>query len=353
MREDTRQESCEEQEAAFQKGLIPYIPADIPADRTPIMDDQSNKPADTPSLHALEGGLFGTIFGFHQKLMTLLRGAGLADDKLGVASERIGHLLNTIKQDITVHHDLNIQPRLDAMYEEVQRLVDELVELGSIRDQMEKIYSETPPADIPWNIELPPKALTELIESGQVHPCKTIDLGCGAGNYAIYLASLGFDVTGVDISPSAIALAEANAKQKGVSCRFLVADILGCLPEITETFEFAYDWSLLHHVFPIDRKRYAETVHRLLVQGGKYLSVCFSEKDAAFGGTGPIRRTPLDTMLYFSSEDELRDSFAPDFDVTILKTVQVEGKREPHLMNFAFMEKKQVVPKKGRGKRRK
>ena len=83
MREDTRQESCEEQEAAFQKGLIPYIPADIPADRTPIMDDQSNKPADTPSLHALEGGLFGTIFGFHQKLMTLLRGAGLATTRWG------------------------------------------------------------------------------------------------------------------------------------------------------------------------------------------------------------------------------------------------------------------------------
>ena len=185
-----------------------------------------------------------------------------------------------------------------------------------------------------------------------MQPCKTIDLGCGAGNYAIYLAGLGFDVTGVDISPSAIALAEANARQKGVSCRFLVADILGGLPEVTETFEFAYDWSLLHHVFPLDRKRYAETVHRLLALGGKYLSVCFSEKDAGFGGTGPIRRTPLGTMLYFSSEEELRDLFTPGFDVTTLKTVEIEGKREPHLMNFAFMEKKAVSPKKRRGRRR-
>jgi SAM-dependent methyltransferase len=222
-----------------------------------------------------------------------------------------------------------------------------------IRDQMEKIYSEMPSADIPWNIESPPKALVDLIDAGQVQPCKTIDLGCGAGNYAIYLARLGFDVTGVDISPSAIALAGANAKRKGVPCRFLVADVLGGLPEITETFEFAYDWSLLHHVFPIDRTQYAETVHRLLVLGGKYLSVCFSEKDAGFGGTGPIRRTPLGTMLYFSSEDELRDLFAPDFDIKILKTVPIEGKREPHLMNFAFMDKKQVVRKKGRGRRRK
>jgi len=70
-----------------------------------------------------------------------------------------------------------------------------------IRNQMEKIYSETPPTEIPWNIESPPNALVELVESRQVQPCKTIDMGCGAGNYAVYLAALGFDVTGVDISP--------------------------------------------------------------------------------------------------------------------------------------------------------
>jgi SAM-dependent methyltransferase len=208
-----------------------------------------------------------------------------------------------------------------------------------IRDQMEKIYSETPPAEIPWNIESPPKALVELVESGKVQPCKTIDLGCGAGNDAVYLASVGFDVTGVDISPSAIALAQANAKQKGVTCRFMAADFLGGLAEISETFEFAYDWSLLHHVFPNDREQYVETVHRLLVPGGKYLSVCFSERDTGFGGTGRFRTTSIGTELYFSSEDELRDLFGLYFEITMLKTIPVEGKREPHLMNWAFMTK--------------
>ena len=57
------------------------------------MDDQTSTPPDTP-IHALEGNLFGTIFGFHQKVMALLRAANLPDDKLGVASERISHLLD-------------------------------------------------------------------------------------------------------------------------------------------------------------------------------------------------------------------------------------------------------------------
>ena len=56
--------------------------------------------------------------------------------------------------------------------------------------EMDKIYRNMPLEEIPWNIETPPDALVELIESGKVKPCKTIDFGCGAGNYAIYLASV-------------------------------------------------------------------------------------------------------------------------------------------------------------------
>ncbi len=208
------------------------------------------------------------------------------------------------------------------------------------RKEMERIYTEIPPADIPWNIESPPRELISLVEGGQIQPCKAIDLGCGAGNYATYLASQGFDVTGVDVSSAAVALARDNAKKNGMKCDFLVADVLDGLDEFTGAFEFAYDWSLLHHIFPENRKRYVETVHRVLASGGKYFSVCFSEQDAAFGGSGKVRDTPLGTVLYFSSEEELRELFKPYFLVRTLKTVEVEGKWEPHLMNAAFMEKK-------------
>ena len=94
---------------------------------------------------------------------------------------------------------------------------------------MDNIYRELSLEEIPWNVDTPPDALVSLIEGQQVKPCKAIDLGCGAGNYAIYLASAGFDVTGLDISPTAIRIAEENAKEKGQKCNFLVADVLGDL----------------------------------------------------------------------------------------------------------------------------
>jgi SAM-dependent methyltransferase len=205
---------------------------------------------------------------------------------------------------------------------------------------IDKIYRNMFLEEIPWNVGEPPKALVELVESGKVKPCKTIDLGCGAGNYAIYLANAGFDVAGIDISQTAIKIAKENAKKKGVKCDFLVADVLGDLTEVKETFDFAYDWELLHHIYPQKRKKYVENVHRILNPRGKYLSVCFSEKDPQFGGSGKYRKTPLDTILYFSSEDELRDLFDPYFNIKELKTIELMGKSAPHLANYVFMEKK-------------
>jgi len=209
-----------------------------------------------------------------------------------------------------------------------------------IQVEMDRIYKKIPLEEIPWNIETPPDALIELVDSGKVKPCKTIDLGCGTGNYAIYLASKGFDVTGIDISPAAINIAKENAKKKGVKERFLVADVLGDLDEVRETFDFAYDWELLHHIFPEKRKKYVENVYKILNPGGKYLSVCFSEKDPEFGGSGKYRETRLGTLLYFSSEDELRDLFKPYFNIKELKTIEVTAKSAYHLACYAFIERK-------------
>jgi cyclopropane fatty-acyl-phospholipid synthase-like methyltransferase len=207
-------------------------------------------------------------------------------------------------------------------------------------NEMDEIYRKTPPGEIPWNMETPPQALVDLHETKKVVPCKTIDLGCGAGNYAIYFAGLGYKVTGIDISDAAIRLAQQNAAKKKVDCGFLVADMLGDMHEVAGTFGFAYDWEVLHHIFPENRRHYIENVSKMLDPGGKYLSVCFSVQDTQFGGSGKYRKTRLNTELYFSDEDELRILFDPFFKIKELKTIEVSGKTAPHMVNYAFLERK-------------
>ena len=205
--------------------------------------------------------------------------------------------------------------------------------------KLEEAYRDRPQKEIPWNFEAPPGELVELIEKRRIKPCKAIDFGCGTGNYALYLAERGFEMIGVDSSPSAIQIAKENAKKRNLECNFLELDVLGDLEKIQGTFDFVYDWLLLHHIYPKKRKAYCGKVNKILNPGGKYLSVCFSEEDRHFGGSGKYRETSLGTTLYFSSEKELRNLFVPFFQIEELKTIEVASKPAPHISLYAFMTK--------------
>ena len=205
---------------------------------------------------------------------------------------------------------------------------------------IEDIYKNTPLEQIPWNNETPPELLVELVDSGKVPPCRAIDLGCGVGNYVVYLAARGFEVTGVDSSPTAIKIAKENADKKGIKCKFIIADVVEELDKTDQTWDFAYDWGLLHHILPEQRKKYIENVYGILNPGGTYLSLCFSQQDTGFGGSGKLRESSLGTFLYFSSEEELRELFKPYFKIIDLRTIKISGKFEPHIFNYVFMERK-------------
>ncbi len=78
----------------------------------------------------------------------------------------------------------------------------------------------------------------------------------------------------------------------------------------------------------------------MLNSNTSYFSVCFSENSSQFGGTGKYRETPIGTVLYFSSEEELRKLSFPWFIIDQLKTIEIERKLMNHKVNFALMTKK-------------
>ena len=210
-----------------------------------------------------------------------------------------------------------------------------------VKRQMDAIYGTLEPGAIPWNIETPPALLVQLVESGWVRPCDAVDLGCGAGHYAVWMATLGFHMTGVDLSPKALELARALAARRGVACEFVELDLTTDVSAMAGAFDFAYDWEVLHHVPPRERDRYVANVHRMLHPGGRYLSVCFSEEDQAdFPGDGKVRTTRLGTTLFFSSEAELRELFEPWFVIEALGPVEIVGRSGLHHPHRALLIRK-------------
>lgn len=77
---------------------------------------------------------------------------------------------------------------------------------------------------LPWEMG-PRKELVQLVESERISPCRAIDLGCGTGSNAIFLAQCGFDVTGVDYADSAIKKARQQADATKVKVEFVVDDL--------------------------------------------------------------------------------------------------------------------------------
>src|SRR5262245_45052343 len=80
---------------------------------------------------------------------------------------------------------------------------------------------------LPWDTGTPDPLLVEMIESRAIAPGRALEIGCGTGTNAIFLAQHGFKVLGVDISE--IAVNRARAKAHG-QCRFEVADFLVAAP---------------------------------------------------------------------------------------------------------------------------
>jgi len=134
--------------------------------------------------------------------------------------------------------------------------------------------------------------LVEMIESRAIEPGRTLEIGCGTGTNALYLAASGFDVLGVDISSRAVEIARGRAKGR---CRFETVDILN-QPPPGAPFQFAFDRGCFH-TFDEDheRARFAQNVAAALSEGGLWLSLIGSTEGAP-RETGPPRRSAREIM---------------------------------------------------------
>jgi hypothetical protein len=79
-----------------------------------------------PNLASVEADLFGTLFAFHKKAVSLLRESSLDDENKKVVAVRIKTLLDNTTAEMKTTKQPNVAERLDAIFEEAKRLVDEL-----------------------------------------------------------------------------------------------------------------------------------------------------------------------------------------------------------------------------------
>ncbi len=121
----------------------------------------------------------------------------------------------------------------------------------------------------PWDIGARDE-LVALVEHGRIRPCRAIDLGCGAGANAIYLAQKGFEVTGVDFAESAIEKARERAREAGVDVDFIVDDLTD-LRHVSGTFDFLLDYGVFDDLRLHQRESYLQNMLALTHSHSRYL----------------------------------------------------------------------------------
>jgi SAM-dependent methyltransferase len=128
---------------------------------------------------------------------------------------------------------------------------------------------------MPWDTGKPQPSLVAIEQKGHVEG-KVLDIGCGAGDNAIYLASCGHSVHDIDLSAAAIARAQRAAQNSGVTVDFQVADIFALTSREAE-FDTAIDYGVFHQFRGGEIERYVSCLRRLMPRRQTLVLQCFSD----------------------------------------------------------------------------
>ena len=173
------------------------------------------------------------------------------------------------------------------------------------RERFEGYYA-TPKA--PWDIGRPQRP---FLEAGDAIHGRVLDSGCGTGDLALWLASRGCAVTGVDFLEKPLAVARKKAQDRGLDANFLQMDALAT-GEIPERFDAVTDCGLFHTFDDTSRAAYVAALAKLLEPGARVFVLCFSSDEP--GAHGPRR----------VSEQELRAAFAKGWEIEKIEPSRFE-----------------------------
>ncbi len=168
-----------------------------------------------------------------------------------------------------------------------------------------RIYARADkPEDLPWHRDNPPSLLRQVVRQrrgSNGSRRSALDIGCGAGVYACWLAENGHRVTAIDFAERAISMTRRKARDRGLDIDTQQADVLRWSSAIR--FDLVLDAGCLHGFTGRDRLAYKERVLRWLADGGDYVLVHFDRLHRFdWRPVGPRRLSRGEILALFSPE---------------------------------------------------
>ncbi|MCH7321338.1 class I SAM-dependent methyltransferase [Solibacillus sp. MA9] len=147
----------------------------------------------------------------------------------------------------------------------------------------DSFYKDRKDKEIPFFCNRVDEHLKKYVKNNMIQRGRVLEIGCGNGRNAIYLAKKGFSVTAVDLSQEAINWATQQASLQNVDIEFYCENIFN-LKFPNESFDFIYDSGCFHHLPPHRRITYIQFLHHHLKHDG-YFSISTFKENGKYGGS--------------------------------------------------------------------
>ncbi len=122
-----------------------------------------------------------------------------------------------------------------------------------------------------WDRGGPNPALMRWLEDGALEPCRVLIPGCGRGYEAVELARRGFEVTAIDIAPSAVHALKRALEDEGLAARVILGDLFEFEPDAP--FDAVYEQTCLCAIEPGQRAAYERRLQEWLRPEGRLLAL--------------------------------------------------------------------------------
>jgi len=136
----------------------------------------------------------------------------------------------------------------------------------------------------PWNKGKASPPMVEWVSQNQPQG-RALVPGCGVGHDVVMLADAGLDAHGLDIAPTAMAMARAAYPNQAT--RFVLGDLFATPLEWQESFDFLFEHTCLCALPPEWRTRYEVAAYQLLKSGGQLVGIWFMNPKMDLGESGP------------------------------------------------------------------
>lgn len=170
----------------------------------------------------------------------------------------------------------------------------------------------------PFFVDWPDESLVEYFEKGIIKASRVLELGCGHGRNALFLARRGCQVDAVDFSKEAIAWAKERAEAEGLDVNFICKSIFD-LNTLSAEYDLVYDAGCFHHLLPHRRESYVELVSKALKPNGMFALVCFTPE----GGSGLTDIEVYEQLKIGGglgyTDTQLREIFSRAFEILSLR----------------------------------